>query len=234
MKRNASSTATLAALAVLVVAGWASTGRADWWKHRGRDSIEGSGHVVSQARDVGDFDAIRLEGVADIHIRKGDRIEVEVKAEDNLIDLVETDVRHRELVVRQDDDVTMNTEEGIHVYVTMPRLVELDVRGVGGVDAEDLDEDRLDIDVQGVGSVVLSGKVKRVDLNVEGVGNVDLSDLIAQEARVRHSGVGNVDVYAEKDLDVRASGVGEVRYHGNPEHLERREDGLGRVRSAGR
>lgn len=234
MRSIQTAAALLVGTAVLLPALGATPAAADWWKHRGHGSIRGSGDVITQARDLEPFDGIRVESVANVHIKIGDKQSVEIEAEDNIIDLIDLRVRRGRLTISMEDDHNIDTDEGIHINITIPKLRDLEVQGVGNIDAFDLDEKELTIDVGGVGNIELEGKVDRLDLDVEGVGNVDLRDLVAQDARVRHTGVGHVRVHAENDLDVRVSGVGSVRYYGSPKNIRKDEDGLGSITAARR
>jgi len=234
MRSRHAATALMIGAALLIPALSASPASADWWKHRGRGKIRGSGDVVTRNVDLEAFDGILVESVANIHIKMGDTQKVEIEAEDNIIDLVDLEVRRGRLIVSMDDDHSIDTDEGIHIHITLPKLRDLDLKGVGSIEASGLDEEELTIDIGGVGSVELAGKVGRLDLEVGGVGDVDLRDLVAQDARVRHSGVGHVRVHAENDLDVRVSGVGSVRYYGEPKNVSKREDGLGSITASNR
>ena len=57
-------------------------------------------------------------------------------------------------------------------------------------------------------------------------GEVPAAPLVFQGTRGPF-GVGNVRVHAERELDIRVSGVGSVKYYGNPKNPRLREDGLG-------
>ena len=116
----------------------------------------------------------------------------------------------------------------------MKSLEELELAGVGSIEATELDEDDLLIEMSGVGNMELEGEVGRLDATLSGVGDLEMRDLTAQDARIRHSGVGGVEVRAENELDVRVSGIGSVRYHGKPRHLKQREEGLGSIAAARR
>ena len=234
MRSIQAASALIVGAAILIPAFSATPASADWWKNRGRGSIRGSGDVVTETRDLEAFDGIRVESVANVHITMGDTQKVEIEAEDNIIDLIDLRVRRGRLIISMDDDHSIDTDEGIHINITMPTLRDLELDGVGSFEALDLNEEDLTIDVGGVGSVELEGKVDKLDLDVSGVGDVDLRDLVAQEARVRHSGVGHVRVRAEEDLDVRVSGVGSVRYYGKPKNISKREDGLGSITASSR
>jgi len=157
-----------------------------------------------------------------------------VEAEDNIIDLVETRVRRGQLTIRMAEDTQIETDEGVHIWITMKSIEDIELSGVGSVDAKGVDEDKLFLEMSGVGNIEIEGKVDRLDVTLSGVGDFELRDLVAQDARVRHSGVGSADVRAENDLDVRVSGIGSVRYHGKPRHLTQREDGLGSIAAARR
>jgi hypothetical protein len=54
---------------------------------------------------------------------------------------------------------------------------------------------------------------------MSGAGNYNGFELKSEKAKVDMSGVGNVRVYVTKELNASASGVGSVRYKGNPESI---------------
>ena len=49
--------------------------------------------------------------------------------------------------------------------------------------------------------------------------------------QLKHSGVGDAKVYADRELLISFSGVGDVRFKGNPEKKEIQKNGIGSVKS---
>jgi hypothetical protein len=64
------------------------------------------------------------------------------------------------------------------------------------------------------------------------MGNFDLAGLQANKALVELSGVGDVIVRVEAELQATVSGLGSVKYYGNP-RVEENVTGGGSVKRAG-
>jgi hypothetical protein len=203
------------------------------------DDIVGSGTPTSEQRDVGSFDAVRLEGVGDVEISIGDERSLTIETDDNLVDRVETSVRAGTLVIGIEDGITIAPRSGLTITVTTPdlTLVEItgagtvsvgpiatdslavDVLGAGSVRVDDLAADTLTVTLGGAGNIEVAGDVDREVVDLSGVGNYDGGDLRALDVQVTADGAGNVEVWAVETLDVSASGVGSVSYWGDPATL---------------
>ena len=214
-----------------LIAGPADAGK---WFHRGHheDRIEGSGQFETKTYDLEGFDSIRIDGVFEIDVRVGDDFAVEVEAEDNLLEYIIVEVRRGELLLDIEDDVDIETDEKFRVQIGMPALVEIDGNGVYDLTATGLDNEMTQIYTEGVGSIRLEGRTRKLRVECEGVGNADLRDLVAQEADVRVEGVGDVHVFVEQDLRARVSGLGEITYSGNPDSVDDHVDGFGSIERA--
>ncbi len=189
-----------------------------------------SGDVATETREVAEFTAIRAPGPVDVVATIGDETSVSVEADDNLIELVTTEVVDGALVV--DVSRSLNTRGPLTVTVTAPIIDEVVADGAGDIrlDAGNLG-DRLRIEATGAGDVVARGEVAELDVEADGAGDVDAEALSAMTATVTAEGVGDVAVGQTETLDVTADGVGDVRYSGSPE-LSVRNDGLGDVEQA--
>src|SRR3972149_4737171 len=61
--------------------------------------VQGSGNAANEKRTGGDFDQIRLEGAIDCVVSVGKPASIEVRADDNLLALIETEIEGKTLVV---------------------------------------------------------------------------------------------------------------------------------------
>lgn len=214
-----------------LVAAPADAGR--WHSHGGdQDHVVGSGDFETRSYDLDDFDAIRIDGVFEIEVIAGEDYDVKVEAEDNLFEYIQVDVRRGELRLDIEDDVEIETDEKILVMISMPALVEIDGNGVYTLRATGLDNEKTTIHAQGVGEIELEGHTRDLRVDQEGVGHTDLRDLVAQNADVRVSGIGDVYVFVEQDLRARVSGLGDIHYAGNPESVDNHVDGFGSIERA--
>jgi hypothetical protein len=121
-------------------------------------------------------------------------------------------------------------------HVTMNQVNGLVINGSGSVDADTIHSDNLSILISGSGKINLpnvdcktlsstisgsgemnySGKAVENTMRISGSGKVRAADLQTEQTKVSISGSGNIEVAAEKVLDVRISGSGSVRYRGQP------------------
>jgi carbon monoxide dehydrogenase subunit G len=133
--------------------------------------------------------------------------------------------------------------------VTMNQVNSLVINGSGTVDAANIRSDNLSILISGSGKINLpdvdcktlsstisgsgemnySGKVVENSIRISGSGKVRAADLQTEQTKVNISGSGNIEVAAEKALDVRISGSGSVRYRGQPK-VSQSISGSGSVR----
>jgi carbon monoxide dehydrogenase subunit G len=224
--------------------------------------VSGSGMPKTEARQPGAFDRVRSEGAADVIVTVGaaaagtDDVEaappagtmttVTVSADDNIVPLIETEVRGGELVISS--RTPYRPKSPVKVTVTTPLLEELRlngsgqalitgargarletaIHGSGDVRIEKLDVDRLDVQIAGSGSVTGDGSADHVHVSVNGSGNVELADVTAQTADVTISGSGDATLNVAATLNAHVAGSGDVRYRGTPK-VESTVAGSGKV-----
>lgn len=222
---------------MLVLLGGAFLIGACSWPLGGLDEVIGSGDPVTEAREVGGFDAVRLEGVGEVDVTEGDAISVEVTTDDNLLGRIATEVEGGTLVIGVEQGVSIVPRSGVTVVVVVPELTGVAVSGAGDVDVGGIEADAFEIDVSGAGSIAVEGLVAddltvtlsgaggvRIDggevvsqsVTLSGVGDYQAIELASATTEVRNSGVGSIDVWATERLVVDISGAGDVRYRGSP------------------
>jgi hypothetical protein len=187
-------------------------------------SVGDDGPRRTQTRDVAAFTRVDSDSSVEIRLHVGEPQRVRVRAGENVIDGVGTEVRDGTLRVTFDHSGWGGND--VVVDASVPRLEGIDADGSGDIEADGIDADALAVSSDGSADLVLTGTVDALDVEVRGSGNADLADLRARAARVQVRGSGDADVRAEERLDVDVDGSGSVRYHGDPE-LNERVDGSG-------
>jgi hypothetical protein len=105
------------------------------------------------------------------------------------------------------------------------------ISGSGKIQLRRLDAKDVKVVVSGAGTVDLgSGRVEQLAVTVTGAGDVMAGKLRADGGKVSISGAGTTTLWPEKTLDVRISGVGSVRYYGDPQIVDRKVAGVGNVK----
>jgi hypothetical protein len=186
------------------------------------------GPRTTQTRDVAAFTNIESSGSIDVRLRVGEPQRVEVRAGENVIDDVRTEVQDGTLQVEQDGEA----DDEVVVEASVPELTAVEVSGSGDLDADGIDADAFELRSDGSADIALAGTAGRLTVELEGSGDADLADLAAREARVLVDGSGDAELRAEERLDVDLDGSGDVRYHGDPE-LTSQVDGSGDLTRAG-
>ena len=179
----------------------------------------GGGDRTVETRQVAPYDRLEVSESIDVQVVPGDGREVRVAAGEHVIDRVVTessggvlkiDIRDRGIVIGPDplNDVS--------VQVPVSQLTRVDIEGSGDVTLEGIDQDALELRVQGAGDVEASGTVDRLTAEIQGAGDARLSQLAARTARVVVQGAADAELNVSDELDVTIQGAADISYAGNP------------------
>jgi hypothetical protein len=191
------------------------------------DRVVGSGDVVRQERSLGACHQVELGGAARLQVTVGGPQSVLVEAQPNIAALIETTVSNGTLKITDTKQYTSSRD--VVVRITVPSIDGLEISGFSDATITGAHGPKLDISVSGTGSVTASGQVDRLSLACGGAGNAQLQGLVARDAVVSLSGVGNAEINATGTLDVSISGVGSVRYRGSARVVHQSINGVGSV-----
>jgi hypothetical protein len=196
---------------------------------------EGSGNTITENRKVEAFSKLRVNGSMDVTFTQSDVSSVTVKADDNIIELIETEVKDGELVIGFKPNVGSVNNTHIEVLVSAKLMEELGVHGSGSITTTNKitppNELKItvvgsgDIDVTvnapvvrtkvtGSGTVDVKGECANHEIALSGSGDVNAADLLGEKASIELNGSGNVNVFADVQLTVSVNGSGDVRYKG--------------------
>ena len=139
--------------------------------------VVGSGNVVSEPRDVTNFDSVELAGSGDVNILLGDSESVNVQADDNILPLIETTVTNGKLVIRTKPFATITPSNRIVVTVAMKSLKQAMLSGSGNLHIAAMSGPDLTLELPGSGDITAEGTVDHVNINLLGSGNINADQL---------------------------------------------------------
>jgi len=200
-----------------------------------RVRIEGSGNLITKEFPVKSFDELSASGVFELKLSQGDKEQVKIEAEDNLMELFTVENNGSKLDIHMKKDVDLNTKKKMTVYVIFKNLKSIDLQMVGGTSSEeqlkfsdlklknqsvgsvnlDMTLQTLNLENESVGSLKLKGSADNAIIKSNGVGGVNAADFIVQKMDIENNGVGGATVNAEKELKVSDSFLGKVNNKGN-------------------
>lgn len=195
--------------------------------------MSGSALAGEQVRNTGNFSSIRTQGALIVEVEVGPVASIKVKGDDKYISKVVTDVVGDELLISYKEKGNIRISDDLKVVITTPNLTKFKMEGAGLTTVKKISGDRFDLNYEGVGMLVMSGKVNSFKVRAQGVGHVDAKDLIAESVDANVEGIGSVKVYATEKLKANVQGIGSLTYYGNPKNISKTVDGIGGV-SAGK
>jgi hypothetical protein len=190
--------------------------------------VQGSGVAATQTRELASFSAVELAGSNVVTIRVGEKQSVVVRADDNLLDRVTTEVQSGNLVIGNTVG-SFTTESPMSVEITIPSLDALTLTGSGVVAATGIETPSLTVTLSGSGALRASGTATQLDVTLGGSGDAQLEQLIASDARAVVSGSGRIVVTATQSLDASVPGIGSIVYSGNPKEVATSITGTGSI-----
>ena len=114
------------------------------WFDRG---IKGSGDVVTESREVEEFTFIDCNIGADIDVTIGNEYSLTISVDDNLMDIIRTEVRGKTLEISADE--SFSTRRGCRIELTVKRLEGFDLSGSGDIRVTGLKEEEFEFDLSG-------------------------------------------------------------------------------------
>ncbi len=189
----------------------------------------GSGNVKSEVRDVGKFTSIKLTCSADLFITQGNN-SVTVKADDNLIKYIGTEVENGTLKISTKGR-GFRSVKTLEVHISVPDIEKISSSGSGDIrfndvftandmyisqsGSGDLDGDfkarNLELKITGSGDCDISGVMGMFKISISGSGDVDAEDLKLEECYVKNSGSGDITLKGKTNvLTVSQNGSGNL------------------------
>lgn len=193
------------------------------------ERVVGSGKVVSETRSVSGFSSVTLQGSAEVDITFGTVESVVVKADDNILPLIETTVQGGRLIIATKSNASITTVNPIRVSVTMKTLQGLTLSGSGNMNVSGLVGKDLAIALPGSGNITVKGTADSLNISLNGSGDIICKGLKARSVTASLNGSGNIQVYASESLDGKILGSGAIHYDGNPAKVSKSISGSGSI-----
>jgi hypothetical protein len=166
--------------------------------------VEGNGPVVSELRDIRPFSRLEVGSGIRVEATIGDSTGLAVRAQQNILPMVATEVTGTTLTVEARDDFT--SAEPVTVVVSTGSLQAVSMSGGAVLHVDQLDGDTIDLDARGGSQLTISGTAGHVSLMADGGSVVDLANLSARLFEVTVGGGATASVRASERVTGSASG----------------------------
>ncbi len=197
------------------------------------ETIYGSGNVVTEERDIGDFTGLKVSSGIDVVIRQGKEISLKLEADDNLHEVIITEVDGNTLKIYTRKNIRKARSK--KVFLVYEDLNTIRISSAGDVTGENtLHTDTLDIDLSSAGDLNLEVQAEKINCDISSSGDARLSgstevlvaslssagdlhayELNTKKTEVSCSSAGDARVYATEEFNLRSSSAGSIYYKGD-------------------
>ncbi|MBO4826065.1 MAG: DUF2807 domain-containing protein [Prevotella sp.] len=241
---------TLASVCLLLVMGMSSCMDVNVGGF-GNKTIKPSKNIVAKTVKPGDFQQLNVSAVAKVKFIQADSGQCSVKltGPDNYVELYKIENRDGTLYIDFVKPKTNLTRNKVTIEIVGHTLTAIDNSGVANVEVPNLKESRLSVDnsgvgnitignlegqsvnieCSGVGNITINGTAEAVELTCSGVGNINADGLKAHSVKAEVSGVGGIKCHADEAISGVVSGVGSLKYSGDPKSKDLHRDGIGKI-----
>lgn len=214
--------------------------------------ISGNGNVTTIQRTTLDYDHIAISGSFDIDLVEGSEGKITLAGEENILDHIITEAKNNKLVIKVEEGFNLNPsfwKKDVSITIPVEHINSLTLSGSGNIVGRktiktdyfetsmsgsgdislSLDATSAKASLSGSGDMVLSGITTNFEVFISGSGDINAYDLIADNVVASVSGSANIKVTANKKIDAKVSGSGDIDYRGNPEKINSKVSGSGDI-----
>lgn len=173
--------------------------------------------LVSEAREVHDFDKVVLGGFGNLTIVQSDKESLMVEAPEEVMPEITTEVRNGTLYIDM-KRVHIHIPIDINYNLTVRKLEEISLTGSGKITVFPLDVDHMQMNVSGAGKVKIH-KCAVDSFQISGAGMIEAFDVNVPDLNVTISGAAHVRVTGKTERQfVNIPGAGNYSGEGMESH----------------
>lgn len=191
-------------------------------------SIQGSGNVKSETRNLANFKEINASNAITLEITAQKDFALTIEADDNLLEHIKTEVSGGTLTISTKDKISSKNK--IKVKVSMPELVDLNLSGASTAEVSGVKTDSLKLNANGASKINIGGEVKSLDAIASGASGINAENLKTENAKANSSGASSVTVSPTGDLDADASGASTIIYTNEPKNIKQNSSGVSSIK----
>ena len=218
------------------------------------ETLKPSKNYITRDFNVTDFTAIDAITVSDIHYTQSTdgKCTLTIYGPDNFVELIQVSIKDKTLKLTMDKHKKIKNAQKLKITISSPHLnridfkgvgdiiiddklttsrLDIESKGVGNINIQDLDCQNLMVSSMGVGNVEIKGKAENATLYSKGVGDISAIALEAVHVTASSSGVGNISCNAIQSIDASVRGVGSIDYKGSPEQKVFNKKGVGSIKN---
>ncbi len=215
------------------------------------NGVKGNGNVMTQNRNISnDFVRIKASRGLDVYITKSNKVSLVVEADENLHELIETDVVNGTLIITAKKNIGLAKAKKIHLSVENINEIlvssgaeiysentfftdELRINASSGSEAKlTLNVNHLTCETSSGAGIYLNGKAINFNARSSSGSDIKAYDLETSNCIAKASSGSNIKVNVSDSFEGKASSGADINYKGNPKIIDQDKSSGGSIRNS--
>jgi len=214
------------------------------------NGVKGNGNVLTQNRNISnDFVRIKASRGLDVYITKSDNVSLVVEADENLHDLIETDVVNGTLIITAKKNIGLAKAKKIHLSVENLNEIlvesgaeiysentfftqELRIHASSGSEAKlTVNVGQLTCETSSGADIYLDGKAVSFNANSSSGSGIKAYSLATKNCIAKASSGSNIKVNVSDSFKGKATSGADINYKGSPKIIDEDKSSGGSIRN---
>ena len=210
--------------------------------------VHGNRNVITKERKPQDnFTGIQVSTGIDLYIRQGNANSITVEADENLHDIIITEVQNdvlkiysnkniwkskaRKVFVTVENLTLLKATSGSNVYSeSIIKTNEISVTATSGADIDiEVTAQNLETSATSGADIIISGTAVNHASSATSGSAIDAYNLKSENVIVKVTSGANIDIYASKKIEAKATSGGAIAVKGAPTKVDKKSTSGGRI-----
>jgi Putative auto-transporter adhesin, head GIN domain len=211
--------------------------------------VRGNGNVETVERSIdNDFSEISVSRGLDVYLTQGEIVSLIVEADENLHDIIITEVENGVLKITTDENISFSKSKkvmltfkdvskikatsGSDVFSTNTIIADnLELTTTSGSDMEvDINVQVADCRSTSGSDLRVSGKTNKLYAEATSGSDIKAGNLKAKVSEARATSGADITLNTSEELYAKATSGGDIKYSGNPERVTKKDGVSGSIR----
>jgi hypothetical protein len=211
--------------------------------------VRGNGNVQIEERPINEsFNTIKATEGLHVYVTQGNRESIIVEADENLQELIVTEVIDHVLKIHTTENIGHSTTKKVTVtFKDVSEIISTSGSNLHSTNTITTDQltlkstsgSKMTLDVKTTlleckttsgSNLRLSGNTKSLIAEATSGSNFKAGDLFSESSDVKATSGSNITVYTSKALTAKATSGANIKYYGNPDKVEKNKDVSGNIR----
>ncbi len=178
----------------------------------GHKNITGNKNITSKTVALTAFDTVSIGSDFDVSFNPGSKNTVAITSDENILPYINISQNNHQLSIDVQPELSISPSQTEKAIITSSTpLHQIDLRGIATLHAMELNSDDFTLNMDGMSSAYLQGKIQKIHINLSGKSNLHLKLFDTEAVDLNITGMGTVYLSGNtQNLNISSSGKATV------------------------